>query len=333
VLNLNVLFDAKEVEEGALGAPDQALWEATPPPEDWRSSIDLTHVDDEELRAEIIAMLGTHEAMWAPGKLGAISATEHRIELEPGTRPIRSMPYRQGPAMREKAGAEIRKMLDAGVIEPASSEWASPVVLVPKKDGSLRFCVDYRRLNAKTVGDSYPLPRIDDCLDSLGDAAIFTTLDRNAGYWKVPVAPEDRDKTTFTSYMGTFRYVRMPFGLRNAPATFQRALDIVLSGVRWRSCLIYFDDVIVFSQTVKQHLADVDQVLTLLRNAGVTLKLKKCFFFQPKVYYLGFVITRGKLYVATDNAKAFSSAFPSRQDAAPIVPRSCQRLPSVRGGL
>jgi len=132
-------------------------------------------------------------------------------------------------------------MLDAGVIEPASSEWASPIVLVPKKDGSLRFCVDYRRLNAKTVVDSYPLPRIDDCLDSLGDAAIFTTLDCNAGYWQVPVAPEDRDKTTFTSYLGTYRYVRMPFGLRNAPATFQRALDIVLSGVRWQACLIYLD--------------------------------------------------------------------------------------------
>ena len=110
-------------------------------------------------------------------------------------------------------------MLDAGVIEPATSEWASPIVFVPKKDGSLRFCVDYRKPNAKTIPDEYPLPRVDDCLDSLGDAEIFTTLDCNAGYWQVPVALEDRDKTTFTSYLGTFGYTRMPFGLRNAPAT------------------------------------------------------------------------------------------------------------------
>ena len=119
-------------------------------------------------------------------------------------------------------------MLDAGVIEPAGSEWASPVVLVPKKDGSLRFCIDYRRLNTKTAADAYPLPRMDDCLDSLGDAAIFTTLYCNSGYWQIPVAPEDGDKTTSTTHIGTFRHTRMPFGLRNAPATFQRALDIIL---------------------------------------------------------------------------------------------------------
>ena len=117
------------------------------------------------------------------------------------TKHIRSMPYRQVPAMRDNAAAEIRKTLHAGVLEPATYEWASPIVLVPKKDGSLRFCVNYRRLNAKNVADAYPLPRIDDCRDSLGDAQIFMTLDCNAGYWQVPVAPEDRDAySTTTGY-------------------------------------------------------------------------------------------------------------------------------------
>ena len=156
--------------------------------------------------------------------------------------------------MRTKADAEIRKMRDAGLIEPATSEWASPIVLVPKKDDSLRFCVAYRRLIAKTVPDAYRLPRICDSFDSLRDAEIFPTLDCKAGYWQVPVSPEDRDKTTYTSYLGTFRYTRVPFGLRNAPATFQRALVIVLSGFRWQSCMIYSDDVIVFSRGTNEHL-------------------------------------------------------------------------------
>jgi Reverse transcriptase (RNA-dependent DNA polymerase) len=121
-------------------------------------------------------------------------------------------------------------MLQAGVIAPANAEWASPTVMVPKPDGSTRFCVDYRRLNAITVRDSYPLPRMDECIDSLGDVSIFSTLDCNAGYWQIPVAKEDIPKTTFTSHEGTFWFLRMPFGLRNAPATFQRFVDITLSG-------------------------------------------------------------------------------------------------------
>ena len=246
--------------------------------------------------------------MWKSGRLGEIAATEHGIELTDGTKPIRSMPYRQGPATRAKAEHEIRKMLDVCVIEPATSEWASPIVLVPKKDGSLHFCLDYRRLKAKKIPDAYRLPRIDEFLDSLGDAEIFTSLECNAGCWQVPVSPEDREKTTFPSYLATFRYTRMPFGLRNAPATFQRALDIILSGVRWKLCLIYLHDFVVFPRTMENHLRHVDEILTLLRNAGVTLKLKKCAFFQPRVGYLGNFITPEKLSVATENTKTFAHA-------------------------
>ena len=214
-------------------------------------------------------MLSKHRDMWRPGHLGEIKATEHRIELAPGTTPIRQAPYRQGHRGRDVQAEEITKILEAGVIEPAISEWASPVVLLPKKDGSLRFCMDYRSLNAKTVADAYPLPRMADCLDSLGDAAVFSTFDCNSGYWQIPVAMEDRDKTTFITLMGTFRHVRMPFGLRNAPATLQRALDIILSGLRWRTCLIYLDDVIVFSKDTNEHVAHVEELPTLLRSAGV----------------------------------------------------------------
>ena len=151
-------------------------------------------------------------------------------------------------------------MKRAKVIEPAQSEWASPVVMVTKKDGSPRFCVDYRKLNANTIRDAYPIPRMDDCIDSLGGASIFTTLDCNSGYWQIPIMPEDRDKTAFVSHAGAWQFLRMPFGLTNAPATFQRALDILLSGVKWQFCLVYLDDVIIFSKSEEEHLLHVDQV-------------------------------------------------------------------------
>jgi len=122
-------------------------------------------------------------------------------------------------------------MLESKVVRPRTSEWASPVVVVPKKDESPRFCVDFRRLNAVTKKDSYPIPRMEDCIDSLGDARVFSTLDCNAGYWQIPMALENIDKTAFTCHIRTYEYLRMVFGLTNAFATFQRALDIILSGM------------------------------------------------------------------------------------------------------
>ena len=254
-----------------------------PKPNDWQKSVDLSHVDDESLREKILPMLSKRRDMWRPGHLGEITATEHRIGLAPGTTPILQTPYRQGNRGRDVQAEEITKMLEAGVIEPATSERASSVVLVPKKDGSLRFCIDYRHLNAKTVADAYPLPRMDDCLDSLGDDAVFSTFNCNSDYWEIPVASEDQDKTTFITNMGTFRHVRMPFGLRNPPATFQRELYIILSGIRWQTCLTCLDDVTVFSKYMNEHVAHVEEVPDLLRSAGVSLKLKKCELFHPKV--------------------------------------------------
>jgi hypothetical protein len=148
---------------------------------------------------------------------------------------------------------------------------------------------------------------MDECLDSLGDAVIFTTLDCNSGYWKIPVHPEDRDKTTFTSHYGIYRFLRLPFGLRNAQATFQRAIDIILSGFKWKTCLVYLDDVIVFSQSKKDHLAHVAEALTLPGNAGLSLKLKKCHFFAETVDYLGHVIRPGRLVVTEKNTSALKS--------------------------
>ena len=165
--------------------------------------------------------------------------------------------------------------------------------MVPKKDNTLRFCVDYRKLNKVTQGDSYPLPRMDECIDSLGDATIFTTLDCSSGYWQVEIDERDRDKTTFTSHGGLYRFVRMPFGLKNAPETFQRAVDIILSRVKWHHALVYLDDVIIYSHDVREHFNRVHEVLSVLKDAGISLKLTKCRFFESSVDYLGHVIRPG----------------------------------------
>jgi hypothetical protein len=274
----------------------------------WRDEVDLNHLLPHE-RSKVFDVLGCHRSMW-DGRLGHVHSATHRIHLVPGAKPVHAQPYRAGPRARENEASEVQRMLKEGVIEPASSEWASPVVLVPKPDGSMRFCVDYRRLNALTIRDSYPLPRMDECIDSLGDAQLFSTLDCNSGYWQIPVEPSDRDKTTFTSHEGTFRYTRMPFGLTNAPATFQRVVNMTLAGLTWKTCLVYLDDIIIFSQTFAEHLHHLDEVLKRLYRAGLSLKLKKCHFVKDNISYLGHVIRPGKLAVAEKNTAALKDAQP-----------------------
>jgi hypothetical protein len=152
--------------------------------------------------------------------------------------------------------------------------------------------------------DSFSLPRMDDCLDSLGSATIFTTLDANSGYWQLDVAKNDHDKTTLTSHMGTFRFNRMPFGLVNAPATFQRSMDVLLAPVLWSKAIVYLDDIIIFSSSVEAHIRDVDQVLSFLEHTGVSLNLKKCAFFRRRVEYLGHIVQPGKLSMAAKKMAA-----------------------------
>jgi hypothetical protein len=255
----------------------------------------------------VFKMLEPHRHMW-DGHLGTVQATSHRIEVTPGSRPVHCQPYRAGNRARIAEKEEINCMLAEKFIEPTTCEWASPIILVPKPDGSLRFCIDYRRLNAITVPDTYALPRMDECIDSLGDAVVFTTLDCNSGYWQIPVHPDARDKTTFTSHFGIYRFLWLPFGLRNAPATFQCEIDIILSGVKWKTCLVYLDDVIVFSSSRDAHLAHVEEVLTLLGSGGLSLKLKKCHFFSDTVDYIGHVIRPGRLGVAEKNTTALRNA-------------------------
>jgi len=176
--------------------------------------VDLPDADP-ALHTRIRHMLGQHQAMWTGRALGVIKATQHRIDLNAGARPVPFAPRRAGHTAREVETVEVKRQLEADVIEPTSSELGFPVVLVPKKDGTLRFGVDYRLLDVVTKKDSYPLPRMDECIDSLIEATIFSTLDCNAGYWQVAIAPEDREKTAFVCHEGAYQNKRMPFGLTN----------------------------------------------------------------------------------------------------------------------
>ena len=161
------------------------------------------------------------------------------------------------------------------------------MVLINKKDGTIRFCLDYRKLNAITIKDSYPLPHIDDCVSSLGRSKYFTTFDLASGYWQIPMDPDTRHKAAFICHAGLFEPTRMAFGVTGGPQTFQRFMDGTLAGLKWVSCLVYLDDIIIFSDTFENHMKHIDEVFGRLAQAGLTLKPSKCFFCQVKVQYLG----------------------------------------------
>ena len=228
---------------------------------------------------------------------------EHRIDTG-NQQPVSVCPRQKSPAERQAINEEVAEMLELGVIEPANGPWSSPVVLVKKKDGSVRFCVDYRRLNDVTVKDVYPLPRIDDVLDRLGGAKFFTTLDLYKGYWQVPMAEADRSKTAFVTPDGLFQFKRMSFGLCNAPASFQRMMDTILGPLKWKICLVYMDDILIYSESFTEHLERLALVLQAVQRAGLLLQIRKCLFASDRTKYLGHVISGEG--IAPDPAKVES---------------------------
>ena len=183
-------------------------------------------------------------------------------------------------------------MLKSGVISPSDSPWASPVVLVRKKDGSIRFCVDYRKLNVITLKDAYPLPNIEDAVNTLSGAKYFCTLDLASGYWQVELTDEAKRKSAFVTREGLFEWNVMPFGLSNAPATFERLMELVLRGMTWKQCVVYIDDVIVFGETFDVTHDRLRKVFTRLRDAHLRLKPKKCHLFKDSTLYLGYLVSQ-----------------------------------------
>ena len=226
--------------------------------------------------------------------LGCTLLLQHTIKTKGS--PLRQPYRRQNPAVRREEIVQVQQMLTSGVIRLSSSPWASPVVMVKKKDGSLRFCVDFRQLNAATIKEAHPLPRIDDLLDALHGAYWISTLDLKSGYWQVPIMERDKEKTAFCTSGGQlFEFNEVPFGLGNAPATFYRLMDRVLSGLHWVTCLFYLDDIIVFAATWEEHLYRLRQVFERLRHAKLKLGTEKCTFTAKEVSYLGHRVTEDGL--------------------------------------
>ena len=222
---------------------------------------------------------------------GRTDLAEHHIDTGETT-PVRLPPYRVPHAYRKEVETQLTKMLDAGIIEPSNRNWSAPMVLVHKKGKQMRICVDYRRLNSVSKMDAYPMPRIDDLIDLLGRAEYISKIDLIRGYWQVPLTKECREKSAFVTTYGLFQFNVMPFGLKGAPATFQRLIDRVIRGLGDRTAG-YFDDLIIFSKTWEENLEHLQEVFNRLRSAGLTVKGKKCEFGVSHCIYLGFRVGSG----------------------------------------
>lgn len=250
------------------------------------------------------------------GKPGRTHLAVHQVDTGAHP-PIKQSAYRVSLEVLADMKREVEEMLQLGVIQKSHSAWASPVVLVPKKDQTTRFCVDYRKLNAITTADAYPMPRIDELLDRLAAARYITIMDLSRGYWQIPLAPEAREKSAFITPFGLFEFTVMPFGMKNAPATFQRVMNDLLEGLE-TFAVAYLDDIAVFSPTWEEHLVHLSQVLDQLTAANLTVKPSKCQIGMTDVQYLGHQVGGGTLKPETGKVEAIL-AWPTPQTKKQVM--------------
>ena len=244
--------------------------------------------------------------------MGHTNATKHKIALkDPDTPPFKEHFRRILPPQLDEVREHLKLMLDAGVIQPSNSPWCNAVVLVRKKDRSLRFCIDFRKLNSLTVKDSHPLPHICETLESLTGAAHFLMFDMNSGFWQVPMDEESKQYTAFTlGSMGLYECESMPFGLCNTLPTFQRLMQNCLGELNLTYCLIYLDDVIVFSDTPDEHLWRIHVVFDRLSEHGLKLKPSKCKVFKSEINYLAHHVSQKGVLPLKKNLESIAQCPP-----------------------
>ncbi|XP_058757922.1 uncharacterized protein LOC131631166 [Vicia villosa] len=280
------------------------LMEPIPSPSTTQQS---THIiqDQPTLPHQITQLLTTFQDIFqTPTTLPPIRNHDHHINLLPNTAPINVKPYRYPHSKKDAMTNLIHQMLEDGTIIPSTSPFSSPVLLVKKKDGTWRFCVDYRALNAVTIKDRFPIPTIDELLDELGSATIFTKIDLCSGYHQIRVASKDTYKTAFRTFDGHYEFLVMPFGLTNAPSTFQSAMNDLLRPYLRRFVLVFFDDILIYSTSFSDHIKHLQVVFQLMKDNCFFLKLSKCVFAAKQIDFLGHVISAGGVAPDAEKVKA-----------------------------
>ena len=245
-------------------------------------------------KEQLLELIGRNRPVFAkdPAQLGCAKGFTHKIDTG-DAKPHAQQPYRKSPKMAAIEEENVQEMLQNDIIQHSSSLWQSPVVLVKKKTGEFRFAVDYRKANNCTKPESYPVPRLESILDTIAvsNAKYFSTLDLASGFWQIPMDPNSKHKTAFATQSGKYEFNRMPFGLINAPTTYQRMMTQVLQGLNWKILLVYMDDIIIFSSTFEEHMSHLEQVFRRLSEFNLTLKPSKCTFAAERVLYLGHIIS------------------------------------------
>jgi len=222
---------------------------------------------------------------------------EFAIELKPETAPISRRPYRMSPNELAELKKQLQELLDKGYIHPSTSPWGCPALFVKKKDESLRLCVDYRPLNAVTIKNKYPLPRIDILFDQLVGAKVFSKIDLRSGYHQIKIRPEDIPKTAFSTRYGLYEYLVMSFGLTNAPAHFMYLMNSMFMPELDKFVVVFIDDILIYSKNEEEHAEHLRIVLQRLREHKLYAKFTKCEFWQKKVQFLGHVISEDGIFV------------------------------------
>ena len=247
-----------------------------------------------EQQRELDQLLEKYKDLFAEDmtQLGKTRLETHHIPVTMD-RPIQSRMFQyKDEVTKNFIKEECKKMLEAGVIEECQSPWAANVVVVKKKNGNSRLCIDYRKLNEITITDSFPMPRVDDIFDSMKGAKWFSSLDLASGYWQMEMKEEDKDKTAFRTHNGLYRFKRMPFGLKNAPASFQKMMNIVLRGYEGNFAHVYIDDINVYSKTFEEHMEHLEKVFERIKEAGLKMQRAKCSFIKAELEFLGHIVSR-----------------------------------------